>query len=301
MTDISRFVQYQNDVCWQKRIKDQTLIDDMVTYGMDFISEVSIDTLEFQYVDKSDTAECKRITKFIERYEWLGKMPVWVTHRFTATYNGVIIAAIVMATPYAFSKFIDGYSNREKLIARGASISFAPDNIASWIIMKSIKWMVANTEFRIFSAYSDPVAGEVGTVYQACNFFYLGQTFGGNEVYITPDGKKQVSGTYFNNRSVIKKSAIKHGVDWKPEYLKSNKNKTKRIVAWENIPDDVQAHIRKAVEIEKEKYTKVTTSKKHKYVYVLGRGKLETKSLRRLFQENNETLEYPKERGELAY
>ena len=67
---------------------------------------------------------------------------------------------------------------KEKLISRGACISWAPKNLGSWLIMNSIKHMVKHTEFRVFSAYSDPEAKELGTIYQACNFIYLGQKSG---------------------------------------------------------------------------------------------------------------------------
>lgn len=36
---------------------------------------------------------------------------------------------------------------------------------------------------------------------------------------------------------------------------------------------------------------------KHKYAYVLGRDKRETKILRKTFEDKNKTFPYPKERG----
>lgn len=63
------------------------------------------------------------------------------------------------------------------------------------------------------------------------------------------------------------------------------------------IPDDVTAEIKQAVEIEKGRYTKIKLPPKHKYVYVLGQGKLETKQLRKLLHANTQTYVYPKDRG----
>jgi hypothetical protein len=85
-----------------------------------------------------------------------------------------------MATPNTFS-FALGKENRDiiKLVSRGASISWAPKNLGSWIVSRACKWMVQNTDFRMFEAYSDPLAKELGTIYQALNWTYLGQTSGG--------------------------------------------------------------------------------------------------------------------------
>ena len=44
-------------------------------------------------------------------------------------------------------------------------------------------WMVKNTEFRLFEAYADPEAKELGTIYQACNFYYVGDNFGSDKLY----------------------------------------------------------------------------------------------------------------------
>lgn len=295
---MSRFENYDNDVCWQYRIKEKTLADDLAMYGEDFVHGITLERLEFARIDKSDAQGCADVTAFIERYEWLGKMPVWVTDRFVATYQGLIVCAVVMATPNAFSNLLGAeYRDREKLVARGASVSFAPQNTASWMITKAIKWMVQNTDFRVFTAYSDPTAGELGTVYQACNWYYLGQTFGGSTAYISPYNGEQYGSTYFNQRATIKRVARNAGVDWQPNYTKKNKSGSKTIIAWENIPEDVITWIKAAVQEEKRKFIPVKLPPKHKYVQVLGRGKLETKQLRKLLHANTQTYDYPTERG----
>jgi hypothetical protein len=45
------------------------------------------------------------------------------------------------------------------------------------------------------------------------------------------------------------------------------------------------------------KAEKITFPSKHKYAFVLGRDKRETKALRSKFLELNKTYPYPKERG----
>ena len=55
--------------------------------------------------------------------------------------------------------------------------------------------MVKTTKYRIFYAYSDESAGEIGTVYQACNWYYLGKMAGGGSQikFIKPNGEKVTS------------------------------------------------------------------------------------------------------------
>ena len=105
----------------------------------------------------------------------------------TKKQNSALAGVVIMATPNAFSHLL-GKENRdlEKLVARGASIGWAPKNLGSWIVSKSVKWMVRNTDFRIFTAYSDPEAKELGTIYQAMNWIYLGQTSGTAKQYLDP-------------------------------------------------------------------------------------------------------------------
>jgi 5S rRNA maturation endonuclease (ribonuclease M5) len=303
---IDRYGKYrdQNDVCWQYKVKESQRSYDADTFGLDRgeISNIRTDDLEFRYIDRDDKDGCHAIRDFIERYEWLGKMPVWVTQRFGAYYNDILVGCVVMATPYTMSKYLgdDKYKKLEKLIARGASSSIAPKNMASWLIMKSIGWMVDNTEYRLFSAYADPEALELGTVYQACNFYYMGQTFGGGYVYIDPENEENgwFGDSYFNQRSVIKRVAIASGVKWEDEYIKLNKTGRKRVIDWDAIGVDLKAEIKAHVRSYRDKFIKYKTARKHKYLYIQGKDRRETRTLRKLFEANTKFYPYPVERGE---
>ena len=76
-----------------------------------------------------------------------------------------------MGMPNAFSTLL-GEKTKEidRLIARGASASWTPKNLGSHILMMCMKWMVENTPYRLFTAYSDPTAKERGKIYQGLNF-----------------------------------------------------------------------------------------------------------------------------------
>ena len=298
-----RFKNYNKDHCWQYEIRQQNLISDLKEANLteEEYNSLRIQDFEFSYVDKEDKEQCEEIKLFIERHEWLGKLPARPTHRFIARLkkNGIIAGAIVMATPNAFSHIL-GKENRdkEKLISRGACISWAPKNLGSWLIMKSIKWMVKNTQFRMFSAYSDPEAKELGTIYQACNFIYLGQKSGTAKQYFDPN-KPELG--WFSDRDFRKKSKYKLYAqrigltleEWKGYMKKYSPN-------WEIIPEEIKIKIKEEEKKYRESCECRDTKPKHKYIYILGRTKKETKELKKLFQKNNPKmvqLGYPLERG----
>jgi hypothetical protein len=71
--------------------------------------------------------------------------------------------------------------------------------------------------WRIFYAYSDPAAGEIGTIYQACNWIYLGVGPGHGatrERWKRPDGKS-VSSRVLRARGLGAKEALAAG--WSKE------------------------------------------------------------------------------------
>lgn len=148
--------------------------------------------------------------------------------------------------------------------------------------------MVANTEFRLFTAYSDPTAKELGTIYQACNFFYLGQKSGTVTRYVNPYSGKIVSDRFFRQKSAYKRYALEMGIRWDRR--------------WDSdlglVPDDVMERLRERSRIVQASARKIEYPSKHKYAYVLGRDKRETKYLRKKFLSLNKVYEYPKKRGE---
>lgn len=303
---VDRLITYDKEHCWQYDIRLNNRKLDLAASGLteSSASNIKIADLEFQAVDASDKIVCREIVEFIERHEWLGKMPMAVTNRFTARYKGVLAGVIVMATPNAFSNLLGvGSRDLEKLIARGACISWAPANTASWLIAKSIDYMVSNTDFRVFTAYSDPDAKELGTIYQACNFFYLGQHFGGVRQYLDPlNEKRGWFGEHgFNDRSQIVRYSKELGLEWQDEwYRRVGVRNQYRKINWSAIPPEIAEMLKTERALHKKRCKTRTTTRKHKYAYIKGANKRETRELHRKFYEANEKLDvfkYPKERG----
>ena len=284
---------YDKEHCWQYELRLNTYNDDLIYLSKNNIDidDINIKDFTYNYIDSNDKEMCEKIKLFIEKYEWLGKMPNRPTHRFISMYNGIIAGVIVMATPNNFSNFL-GYSTKdiEKLVSRGACASWTPKNLASSLLMWSIKWMSKNTEFRLFSAYSDTEAKEIGTIYQACNFYYIGQNFGSDNLYFDLKNPKigWTSGRNFRKKSFYKKIAKEMNIIWKDEWL------DKYTIKWDIMPENIKNLL---INESKERLNNCLvrkTIKKHKYVYILGNDNKETKKIRKLFLQNNKIYDYPK-------
>ncbi len=286
-----RFETYDKDHCWQYDIRLNNFEEDLKLSGLDIniVNNLKCGDFTFQHEEKS--LVYSEIKSFIERHEWLGKMSLYPTNIFTARYNGILAGVVIMDMPNAFSKMLgDNTRKLERLISRGACISWSPKNLASSLVTFAIRWMVKNTQYRLFVAYSDSEAKELGTIYQACNFFYLGKKSGASFQYKIQNGK-WVSDRYFRSRSVYKKLALMDGIIWKNEWQNGDS------IFFELMPNDIKDRIKELSKNYMNSCEKRKLNPKHKYGYVLGNNKYETKKLREFFLTKNKTFPYPKDRG----
>jgi hypothetical protein len=287
-----RLNTYDKDQCWQYDIRVKNLEEDLKDCG--FTKEY-VDALrvpDFLFVNVTDKNEQQNLKKFIERHEWLGNLSQYTTHWFASYHKDIVAGVILFNMPNAFSKILGGNTkNLERLISRGACISWSPKNLASSFLMWCIKWMVNNTQYRLFTAYSDPTAKELGTIYQACNFYYMGQTAGTTTRYINPYTGKVVSDRYFRQKTAYKKFAKEIGIEWQKDWSHNTG------MNWENIPDDIEQKLRAYSKYKQTVCKKISMPSKHKYAYVLGKDKKETKRLCKIYEERNKIYPYPKERG----
>ena len=126
-------------------------------------------------VEPVSFAEAKAL---ILRYEWLGTMPPGARACYgLKTPDGELAGVAVFAPPPSpESRDLCGPEHRDLTIclARGACVHWAHPNAASFLIPKACKLAAKEFGWRIFNAYADSTAGEIGTVYQAVNWLYLG-------------------------------------------------------------------------------------------------------------------------------
>ena len=281
--------------CWQHQIRLKNLAYDLQKANLSYGDKDKLRVSDFQlsFVPNHDIEMCHKVRDFITDHEWLGKMHRRPTQRFIATFNGHIAGAIVMSTPNTFSNFI-GKANRdkEKLISRGACISWSPKNLGSALLMYSIRWMVQNTRYRVFSGYSDPVAGEIGTIYQACNFIYLGQCWGVSFKYFDPHYPEKgcIPHRLLTKICTYKEIAAENDILWHKDWSYRDQ------IFWEKIPHRVARKIKDAPRVKKERCHRIKVPRKHKYIYLLGRSKRETVQLHKLLHQYGPkiNLPYPK-------
>lgn len=277
-------------------MKQQHLKNDLKLLPVD-PAQLRTTDFNFGVVERSDTVGCAEVRDFITRYEWLGKLPTRPTHRFTArlSVNGALAGVVIGAVPNAFG-FLLGREHRdlEKLISRGATISWAPKNMGSWLVSASVRWMAKETEFRVFTAYADPQAGELGTIYQAMNWWYLGTTGRRNRYF---DPRRPERG-WFSGREFRKRYRWKHYAS----LIGMTDNEFTDMMGkyspqWDRVTPEVKTQLK----AEESKYRASCRTKKfpakHRYAYVFGRNKTDTRYWRRQFLHHNKIYGYPRERG----
>jgi hypothetical protein len=157
-------------------------------------------SLENAWVREIETAEAKKI---ILKYEWLGNMGT--TDFQFALYFGEHLAGAVCFGRTAGTKTAESICGKEyaplvKTLNRGACVHWTHPNSASFLISHACRLM-ARKGYRIFVAYADPSAGEVGTVYQACGWNYCGTVSSGASSFLwagKPIAKDPIWGTFKN-------------------------------------------------------------------------------------------------------
>lgn len=176
-----------------------------------------------------------------------------------------------------------------KMLKRGASISWAPKNTGSRLIMFACRWMVRNTQKRAFVGYSDPQANEYGTIYQACNFEFLGDSFGNVYLYQHPDIKdrKTFSSQSLKRTSVFKRWCKQNGVIIQKEWFNEAGFKM-----YPKIPTEIKDRFYSWVKQIMLESNQIPVDKKGKYVLILGRTVKETKDLCKY--KTYKTFPYPK-------
>ncbi len=111
----------------------------------------------------------------IEKYEWLGCMPAVNKYAFGIFFGELCGGVVVFGPEYSenlgvWDKY--GYTGKMLLLSRGVCLHWTPKNTNSKLIMGAIKLLPP--QYEVITCTTDHLAGEVGTIYQACNFHYVG-------------------------------------------------------------------------------------------------------------------------------
>lgn len=277
--------------CHQKLIRDANLERDLVAFNLTQEEAEKIKITDFTFSLAETKEEKLAIDEYIKENEWLGTSGMRSKLKFAACYKGKLCGALIFTLPAAYSKMLgEDTKGKEILLARGACSSFTPVGLASCFIMWCIKYLVQTTDFRIFIGYSDPAAGEIGTIYQALNFYFLGQKFGTRYHLVDKRTGKAVSDRLFHIEESYKRYAKQAGIVWQNSWTNEKNNS----MDWNNVPEDVANILKTMSKDDMASSERVEVDRKGKYVFVLGSDKAETRYLRKKFLELNNTEPYPK-------
>jgi hypothetical protein len=128
-------------------------------------------------------------TRIILRYEWLGTIPsnAQAFYGLVAPDGDLLGVSVFGVPPGTASRDLCGPENREKVIAlvRGACVHYAHPHAGSFLTARACTLAAGDHGWRVFVAYQDLRAGEIGTIYQACNWHFIGATGRGSSGYRT--------------------------------------------------------------------------------------------------------------------
>ncbi len=194
-------------------------------------TDVNLNNTEIKVIDKP-TAK-----KIIEEYEWLGTMPQITKYHFGIYFKinekSYLGGVLTFGDDYAANTGVwdkYGYEDKILLLNRGVCLWWTPKNTASFFISRVCKWLKKNTKYRIITATIDPMAGEVGIIYQSLNWHYVGLMSGNynnnkesKRFSVLIDGKLRQSRWVRNKFGTMKKEVVlKHHPDaiFIPQYRK---------------------------------------------------------------------------------
>jgi hypothetical protein len=187
---------------YQKIMRDKRAVTDKNNLFGDYWNNLDID-LKKAVVKKIDIATAKKI---IEEYEWLGCMPAITWHCFGIYFDGVCGGCVVFSPEYIenlgkWDKY--DFTGKIILLSRGVCLHWTPINTNSKLIMTAVKMLPE--KYKIVTATTDHLAGEIGTIYQACNFHYVGSMRDANPNVKSKNGDRDgwiIDGKLYGSRTL---------------------------------------------------------------------------------------------------
>jgi hypothetical protein len=189
----------------QKIIRDQKAEQDLHNLFGNYWDAIDKD-LSKAVVKPIDFNTAKRI---VEEYEWLGCMPSVSLYYFGIYFDNVCGGCVVFSPEYIenlghWDKY--DYTGKIILLSRGVCLHWTPVNTNSKLIMSAIKLLPKNYE--VITATTDHLAGEIGTIYQACNFYYVGSMRDANPNVRSKNGDRTgwlINGKLYGARTLRQK------------------------------------------------------------------------------------------------
>ena len=199
----SRFTFHKivNDVAWQRQLRDRH-VHEGTPAGVD----LSLNKAVIRPISRETAAQ------IILKYEWLGTMQSSSLHfglffgPYVAGVTCVALRSSGVACPGIGVQY--GVSQDDVcILVRGACVHWAPPGANSKLVSWTCKLLAKQKAGKIILAFADEDAGEIGTIYQACNWAYIGRS-AYNVAFVSPAKRAY-------NRRMIGERAKQDGVSFR--------------------------------------------------------------------------------------
>ena len=169
------------DVAWQKQLRDNYNAD-----GVPPVPHLDLKRAVVKPVSR------KLAEQIILKYEWLGTMASTNYHYgifFGMFCAGVCCVGLACGGANVAAHMEWGIDRHElAYLARGANVHWSPPGANSKLVSMTCRLLAKQTSAKLMIAYSDTDAGEIGTIYQACNWTCVGRGSSIDE-WVSPTGR----------------------------------------------------------------------------------------------------------------
>ena len=209
----------------QKIVRDKRAVTDLQNLFGNYWENLDLN-LKNAVVREIDIITAKKV---IEEYEWLGCMPAITWFCYGIYFDNICGGVVVFSPEYIenlgrWDKY--DYTGKIILLSRGVCLHWTPINTNSKLIMAAIKMLPE--KYKIVTCTTDHLAGEIGTIYQACNFYYVGSMRDANpNIPNSKNGDRDgwiIDGKLYGARSL----RLKYG-DTKMETLLKHNKEVKKV------------------------------------------------------------------------
>jgi len=196
----------------QRKIRDEFVANDPRP-------ELALSDCTVELVERG-SPEWEKGSQVILRYEWLGNTGA---PQFMATmkHGDEIVGACCFGNPgsrEANNVIGQEWEDVTICLERGACVHWTPKNAPSFMISRAVKEMKQAHNFSMFYGYADESAGEIGQIYQALNWIYLGKGLGhaaARWYFRDPKTGVWVGSRSFYRRGLKKSAALEAGWEFK--------------------------------------------------------------------------------------
>lgn len=180
MASRSTFREAAGDVAWQRQLRDRYAAE-----GAPAVPHLDVKRAVVRPVTRR-TAE-----QIILKYEWLGTMVTTSYHYglFFGPFCAGVACVGRSTTGNVTAAHGFGISPSDLLtLARGACVHWAPTGSNSRLVAWTCRLVARETGAKLIMAFADGDAGEIGTIYQAANWAYIGDGETGRQ-WLAPNGR----------------------------------------------------------------------------------------------------------------